>query len=622
MTELIISATAGDSPRSWAGAFPDEDDWVIVKFPEALFPSRIDIYMNWYSNTIFRVSGWDGDEWNILWQLDSQMTVQPSDTSAIVSPPICPTSFPIDTILIEVSKAGALAYPEIDAVSMTGSQSRAYLDLVDVNSAAITYVPDTFKNGNDSISYTVNRCINYARYRNANARRGIFNVTIASVNQAPTLDLDTLLVDLSRKENSFPYEFRIGASDVDNTTLQATIVSLPQVGVVRNAATGAVLQVGTQFKADELLLYVAPACLSGPDLTYNVTMKVRVSDGQLAVEGDVHLTVDCVSNVRRVSRGVEGFVYAISTISSVICLVFIGLVTVWRHKKSIQKISPLFCAVSLVGALIINISPIFLTWSSSSCMAWLCFFSLGLTIFLGAIAAKTYRIDRIFNSEHLKIFAIPNWLLLAYVGVLTGAQIIMFIIWGVLLPSKLAYIPVPRETYVVHACHSGDNWSVVAGVEYAFFILLFCFCAVFAWRVRKIPLTEYKEAKEIGYAVYNIGFVAVIAIPLSNVFWYDPTAKIAVIAASTCFSSTVSIFCLFVTKFFAIAADRESSDTSQQSKSTTNSGTFRKSSTPGKVTPLNMVSSKAVASGSGRSVRDDTDRVEDSESTSSPSSSN
>eukprot|EP01122_Echinamoeba_exundans_P014761 TRINITY_DN6749_c0_g2_i1.p1 TRINITY_DN6749_c0_g2~~TRINITY_DN6749_c0_g2_i1.p1 ORF type:complete len:559 (+),score=87.36 TRINITY_DN6749_c0_g2_i1:426-2102(+) len=556
--------------------------------------------MNWYSNTIYRVSGWDGDEWHILWQLDSQVTVQPSDTSAIVSPPICPTSFPVDTILIEVARAGTLAYPEIDAISMTGSQSRAELALVDLHSSALTYVPDTYKNGNDSISYSVNRCINYARYRSANARTGVVNISIASVNQAPTLATNALLVDLSRNETSFPFEFRIGASDVDNTTLRATAVQLPQVGVVRNAATGAVLQVGTQFDANELLLYVAPACLNGPDLTYNVTMKVRVTDGQLSVEGDVHLMVDCVSNVRRVSRGVEGFVYAISAISCVICLAFIGLVTVWRHKRSIQKISPLFCALSLVGALMIDISPIFLTWTSSSCMAWLCFFTLGLTIFLGAIAAKTYRIDRIFNSEHMKVFAIPNWLLLAYVSVLTGAQIVMLIIWGVLLPSKLSYIPVPRESYVVHACHSGDNWVVIAGVEYAFFILLFCFCAVFAWRVRKIPLT------------------------LSNVFWYDPTAKIAVIAASTCFSSTISIFCLFITKFFAIAADKESSDTSQQSKSTTNSGTFRKSSapTPAKATSLKTVSTQAVASNSSRSRRaDETDRIEDSESTSSSSTS-
>lgn len=168
----------------------------------------------------------------------------------------------------------------------------------------------------------------------------------------------------------------------------------------------------------------------------------------------------------------------------------------------------------------------------------------------------------------MKIFAIPNWLLLAYVGVLASVQIIMIIIWATVIPTTLTYIPVPRESFVVHSCHSGDSWAVIAGVEYAYFILLFLFCAIFAWRVRKIPISEYKEAKEIGYSVYNIGFVAVIAIPLSNVFWYDPTAKVAVITAATCFSSIVSINCLFITKFFTIWSDNETSETSHNSKST------------------------------------------------------
>lgn len=222
------------------------------------------------------------------------------------------------------------------------------------------------------------------------------------------------------------------------------------------------------------------------------------------------------------------------------------------------------------------------------------------------------------------MFAIPNWLLLAYVGVLASVQVILIIIWATVIPTTLSYIPVPRESFVVHQCHSGDNWTVIAGVEYTFLILLFVFCAVFAWRVRKIPLSEYKEAKEIGtapirrimlsfltprfpgYAVYNIGFVAVIAIPLSNVFWYDPTAKVAVIAAATCFSSTVSISCLFVTKFFAIVADLESSASSNKSRTTGSTALTRPKTRSGTVS---RTSTKAMKdSRSSKSARDDTVR--------------
>jgi hypothetical protein len=74
----------------------------------------------------------------------------------------------------------------------------------------------------------------------------------------------------------------------------------------------------------------------------------------------------------------------------------------------------------------------------------------------------------------------------------------------------------------------------------------------------RIPISEYKESREIFLAVYNIGFVSIIAIPLAHVLWYEPTASIAVISAGTCFATTVSVVCLFVTKFLAIAQGRES----------------------------------------------------------------
>lgn len=380
----------GDSPRAWAPAFPNEPEWVIVRFPEPLFPTRVDIYMNWYTGLVSRVSGWDGQRWQALWQVDSQTVVTPLDTSQVFSPPICPTSFPVDTILVETAAGGPLAYVEIDAISLTGATVAPQLNLVDMREARVTFVPGQYKNGNDSLVYTINRCINFARYRDVNAAVGSVNISIASVYQAPVFYPQNLYLDMSRNESSAPFFFTIGAEDVDDhSTLPATITRLPLVGKLFNVTTGAQLRVGSVFDASETLVYRAPSCLEAADLVYNATVRVSVSDGVFTAEGEVSIMVDCVSNVRRVSRGVEVLVFALSAFSCAVCLVFIGLVTVWRQRRSIQKISPLFCALTLIGALCINISPIFLTWSASSCYGWFSFFTLGLTIFLGAIAAKT-----------------------------------------------------------------------------------------------------------------------------------------------------------------------------------------------------------------------------------------
>lgn len=379
----------GDNPRAWAGAFPGVDEWVEVEFPEALYPSRIDVYMSWYSNLISRISGWDGSVWHVLWAADPLQTFTFLDSSAVFSPPICPTTFPVSRLLIEIAAGGPIAYPEIDAISMTGSVLSPQLSVLNIASPRLTYVPDPYKNGNDSVVYSLNRCINFARYRGANAAYGFFNVSIASVNQAPLLLLQNLVFDMSRNETAVPFSFKLGAFDVDGTKLTATIVRLPSVGRLQNATTGEALDTMRSFDAADTLVYRPLSCLQSPDLTYNVSIRVRISDGSLSTEGDVSILVDCVSNVRRVSRGVEIFVFVISGVACLVCLVFIGLVVVYRNRRSIQKISPLFCAITLIGALSINISPIFLTWSASSCYAWFCFFTLGLTLFLGAIAAKT-----------------------------------------------------------------------------------------------------------------------------------------------------------------------------------------------------------------------------------------
>jgi hypothetical protein len=232
-------------------------------------------------------------------------------------------------------------------------------------------------------------------------------------------------------------------------------------------------------------LYTPTACLSAADLVYNVSIGVSVTDGALSVDGVVQIQVDCIGNVRRISRGLEIFVFILSAFSVTVCLVFMALVVIWREKHTIRSISPLFCILCLSGAVCINISPIFLTWSLNACMGWTAFFTLGITVFLGAIAAKTYRIDRIFNASGLKVFAIPNYMLLVYVGGLTAGQIILLVVWAALFPASLMFQPVPRETYVVQMCHSGDRWPIVAGVQYAFLIPIFIFCAVFAWRVRR-----------------------------------------------------------------------------------------------------------------------------------------
>jgi hypothetical protein len=241
-----------DDMKAWSGALANQDEWAILKFNKSLYPSRFDIYMNWFSNMISRVSGWDekSNAWHVLWSADDSVELSPIPSAIIVSPPICPTSFPIDTILVEMAAGGGQSFVEIDAILMTGFETPPQLSLIDIASSELMFVPDPFANGNDEFTYILNRCINFARYRNEKAASGRVSISITPINQAPEITATSIVFDMSKEIGKAPtFEFTIGAVDVDGTPLNATLLSLPSVGSLKLSQTGEVLSVSSSFNA-------------------------------------------------------------------------------------------------------------------------------------------------------------------------------------------------------------------------------------------------------------------------------------------------------------------------------------------------------------------------------------
>jgi Na+/alanine symporter len=201
--------------------------------------------------------------------------------------------------------------------------------------------------------------------------------------------------------------------------------------------------------------------------------------------------------------------------------------------------------------------------------------------FFLTLCISSDRVDRIFNTESLKIFAVTNGELLGYVGILTTVQVGLLIAWHVAIPQTASLVPIPNsnENQIVQMCFN-EHWNIVAGVEYAFLIVLFVFTAFFAWRVRRIPSEEFKESKEIFLAVYNVGFVSVITVPLASVFWYEPNASAAVTAAGCAFASIVSLLVMFAVKFArALRGIDNSTQSDSRSRKSTHSAYSLRSET-------------------------------------------
>jgi hypothetical protein len=384
----------GDNVRAWSPLFPQENEWIAVTFAEAVYPTRIDVFQTWSSNVIWRISALDEstNQFVILWQLEQRSVVM-LDFAAIFSPQLCPVTFKTRTIKIESAPPTLSGYYfEIDAVSLSGTRERQIRSLVNLASSRVVFQPNQYFHGTQSFTYKVNRCRNYARYRDINASRGTANLTITSVNQPPDFSALPVIIDASNYTltSSFSVEkvFKVPVTDVDGTPLTATLKSDPSSGSLRIASSGAPLRSGSSFSVAEDLVFKTESCRSVSG-KYNVTFSLEVTDGQASSTGTVTISIDCDGNVRRVSTGVEILIYVLSGMSSVVVMIYGAMIVVWREKKSIHTISPLFCLLTVTGALLANVSPIFLTVSLNACMAWLSFLTLGCCIFFGAIATKT-----------------------------------------------------------------------------------------------------------------------------------------------------------------------------------------------------------------------------------------
>jgi hypothetical protein len=210
------------------------------------------------------------------------------------------------------------------------------------------------------------------------------------------------------------------------------------------------------------------------------------------------LTIDCVGNIARISKAVEALLFAVSTLSVVVIAGAMVLIVIWRERRSIRTSSPLFCLLILFGAMLASVSPIFLTPSLMNCTAFMSFFTIGFVLFFSNLAVKTYRVDRIFNTPGFSVFAVSNAELLRATFGLVLLQITALIVWGTSVDLKPSLVPITGG--FVFMCYS-PHWPVIIGVEYSFLGVLFVFTAVFAWRVRSIPIGDYKESKEIFMSV-------------------------------------------------------------------------------------------------------------------------
>ncbi|KAI9004093.1 7 transmembrane sweet-taste receptor of 3 GCPR-domain-containing protein [Gaertneriomyces semiglobifer] len=195
-----------------------------------------------------------------------------------------------------------------------------------------------------------------------------------------------------------------------------------------------------------------------------------------------------------------------------LCLFSIVVIVHWREK--LKKRSPVFCLTILVG-LIVFLSTVFvdlLPTTKATCIVERWTQGVGFALVMGNVAAKAYRIWRIFDNAKLSSIVITNRDLAKFGGTILGIELVLLALWTALDPPTIT-THYTKDSYQ-YLCGSANRTVslLLTIIVYVANALLLAFNGFLAFKTRNVS-SEFGEARQIGYTIYNVVIVSIIVVP-------------------------------------------------------------------------------------------------------------
>ncbi|TPX56027.1 hypothetical protein SpCBS45565_g08460 [Spizellomyces sp. 'palustris'] len=224
---------------------------------------------------------------------------------------------------------------------------------------------------------------------------------------------------------------------------------------------------------------------------------------------------------------------ALYTAAIVVCTASLGTIVLLRKDKRMTKRSPVFIVNILLGLICVlaTIYPNVFGTTTQTCVIERWTQGIGFAVVMGNVAAKAYRIWRIFDNAKMKTVSIPNSELLKFSGIIMLIEMILLGIWtGVDFPVVLMERSGTTYRFICGARNETAS-TILTAIVYACNGFLLCGNAFLAWKTRNVA-TDYGEAKHIAYTVYNVVVICLIVVPQA----YFSTSTSATLAFAVRFS--------------------------------------------------------------------------------------
>lgn len=262
-------------------------------------------------------------------------------------------------------------------------------------------------------------------------------------------------------------------------------------------------------------------------------------------------------------------------------LFWMGFVVYNWKDRAIRAASPVFLLALLLGSLIVQISIV--TWmpglvSLGMCRARTWLLPMGFMLMFGSLIAKTFRIDRLYNSRGLNLLVIPNSQVALVIAIIMAIQIVLSILMTSVAPlnPKINIVDPFKVSLNSYVCPFPTATVVLFIINCAYAVGLFVWGSWLAWRIRTIPYSVYDESKVIAFSFYNTAFFAVLAIVIRlAVGVTESNTQLIFMFTAVCsfLGAIITTSTLFIAKWVYVTRNAQEKTASEISSLGSGSGT-------------------------------------------------
>jgi multiple sugar transport system substrate-binding protein len=227
-------------------------------------------------------------------------------------------------------------------------------------------------------------------------------------------------------------------------------------------------------------------------------------------------------------------------------------VFVHRRERVFHYASPSFLICSLFGAVVAFSAafPFSLKEpSNGSCTSTMWLLAVGLSLLLGSLFAKTYRVFRLFNNRSLVSIRLRDVDLLPIVLTIVGVAVALAAAWtGVDAPTDtLTKDGVDSDEFIM-VCDATDHGLAFFLAVVAYFGVLLIVAVLLSFMTRDVT-TAFSESRALALSSYNLSLCLIVFVTAALAI-SAPDARYVLACIAVLFGVSVTVGLLFAPKIY------------------------------------------------------------------------